>query len=341
LADDATQAAHDLRVALESARPASSDLAGPESLAVAGRADPRSARVDGALPEADASTLTATELRRALDTTGVMIVRNVIQRDRCRSLAEMCREAALARDVTLGYAPCSTETSELDLFEPDDERGRDRHGDRHIAKACEAIFVADWPPAARALIEVLAESSIIQVVADLLGEWPAFAFEKWVLRHIPTALVPSRVHDDFYPGWHQDGAVGWPEPSRAIDVWIAFESCGDDTGRRGLEVVPRPMRHVLPSLTVGALYFTILIELLELSPPCRPSLAPGDALIFDGHTVHRTGGGQNYSASRASADCWLFAPSSFPRDLTPLSFSTPRTQGGVAQVERRRIATGL
>ncbi len=52
----------------------------------------------------------------------------------------------------------------------------------------------------------------------------------------------------------------------------------------------------------------------------RPAFAPGDALLFDHLTLHRTGVGPGMSRDRYAIESWFFAPSTYPQAQVPLLF---------------------
>jgi len=54
--------------------------------------------------------------------------------------------------------------------------------------------------------------------------------------------------------------------------------------------------------------------------PVDPVFEPGDALVLDERTVHRTGSRPGLTSSRHAIEAWFFAPSSAPDDQTAFVF---------------------
>jgi len=123
--------------------------------------------------------------------------------------------------------------------------------------------------------------SIEADVTRLLGRgWHFFAKRSYFRRHIGVAkAVP----------WHIDAdAAGlYRVAASVINVWLPLDSVGDHLP--SLDVVPRShtvMRQV-PLLTGNDLYRGDEFA-SAIGPHRTPRLEPGDALIFDQFSLHRT-----------------------------------------------------
>ncbi len=124
--------------------------------------------------------------------------------------------------------------------------------------------------------------------------------------------------------WHQDAAF-YGGPVGAVNVWSALTPVGDCCG--AVEVVPRRMDGVVgfpgdalanleapPPLDYSlGLPVSAIRRILDETPLAAPVLEPGDAMVFDDMTLHRTGTAPWTVPSRDIAITWFFEPARFPR----------------------------
>ncbi len=147
-----------------------------------------------------------------------------------------------------------------------------------------------------ALIEIAQNLRRGALAASFAARWGddsvALAVDAcWIRRQYPPSAIPAGHAPH---GWHQDGALGArfdvpPEhdDARLLDLltcWIALVPCGKDAP--GLELAPAAAREARLDLAQ-------LADLAERTdrrdiPTDRPTLAAGDALLFDGRVPHRT-----------------------------------------------------
>lgn len=331
VADEPQDSARDLRAVVDPDRTVGSrGLAAPAAV-VAG------------LPEAAAEDVTGATVAAALASHGVLLVRGLVDRDACEVLSRACDDACRARDALFGSAP-SDDVEPLVPFDPGRRLPTPLPMLRRVAARCEAVYGVDRPAAMDLLVAALVGSPVVAAVAEHLGEWPALALERLLLRRVPVVLPESCAPESLYPGWHQDG-FDWPAPDRAIDLWVAFDRCGAGTGVRGLEVLAQPTARIIDDDGDLALPDDLfgpgtgedrMVDLVgpvgahAVAQPAaerhHPTLEAGDALVFDGHLVHRSAGGRHDAGTRSSAEVWLFAPSAFPPELTPLGLRRSRAQ---------------
>lgn len=119
--------------------------------------------------------------------------------------------------------------------------------------------------------------------------------------------------------WHQDAAFFGREVV-ALNAWTAFTPVGADAP--GLDIVPSRLDAVVSfedredelrydpapiTYTVNGLP-PAMEAVLERFPPVAPALGPGDSLLFDEMTMHRT---QLGTGLREYLVAWAFAPSQF------------------------------
>lgn len=279
-------------------------------------------RGDG-LSEVDAGDVTADSVRAALAELGVLVVRGAADPVVAAELRVAALEACRAVDGLVGLVP-GDEAPTTVPFQHDGPLAEHFRNLRPVNRVCQGAMMSDWPQAFGPLIGALAATPLPEALAGYLGEAPSLAVEKTVLRHIPIDFNhdPAPFFPDSVRGWHQDGLL-WEHPSAAVNVWLAGERCGGDTGLRGVELLPRPERVRLPAFTDGSPqgYAAAVLDLQRTHPAPHPVLEAGDALVFDGWFVHRTPPEAGYGTSRASAELWFFAPSAFPGRLHPLTLA--------------------
>lgn len=163
------------------------------------------------------------------------------------------------------------------------------------------------------------EVGLARLVADYFREPP-------VVMSLRTQLLRSEPS----PGlnWHQDAA--FLGGISALNAWTALTPAGRD--RPGVEFIPHRFDHVVGLSDSGndfevnteSLHYMrdrgyepLIEEELRRNPSVEPELNPGDALLFDEMTVHRTGSTQWRAPFREAAITWFFAPSRFPNFGAP------------------------
>lgn len=174
------------------------------------------------------------------------------------------------------------------------------------------------PSAACDVIEMYKEVGVARPIAEYLGARPVLMSER-------IRLTRQRAG----PGlaWHQDASF-YGGAFYAVNVWLAVSPCG--AGAPGLNVIPRRFDSVCgmeegESFPLPVEYgerFTPerIRELAGEVPICDPDFAPGDALLFDEMTMHRTAPKEWKHTYRDSAVTWFLAPSRIPDGVTPLVF---------------------
>jgi hypothetical protein len=273
---------------------------------------------DGPIASVGAAGLSVDALARGLRQDGALIVRGLVPSERCAALAHRIADACAGRDRFREGAPAGP-GARFAPFEPRREMGMPLTFLRHVARMCEAVMVADAPSVLDLLLATVAETGVVSLVAEHLGESPALSVDKTLTRHAPARIAESYLPDHLHPGWHQDGA-SWDHGTRALDLWIAFDNCGPGTGRRSIELHPRPMREIVPEAFDDPPAHVAALEAIQRSvAPVALALAAGDAVLFDHLNLHRTEGGRSFTEPRASAELWFFAPSVFPAGLTPMA----------------------
>ncbi len=181
------------------------------------------------------------------------------------------------------------------------------------------IQVPDRPSLLEDLLAMYTANGLGRVLEEYLGSRPVILAERTRL-HRDRAGLP----------WHQDAAFfrGVLGP---VNVWVSLTPAGVD--RPGLEVIPRTFGQVFgteggtyPGLDYGAkLDGTFIDGIAADHRPVTPVFTPGDALLFDDMTMHRTHVTSEMGHLRDVLVCWFFAPGrlpevSYPTYWTPLVF---------------------
>ena len=149
--------------------------------------------------------------------------------------------------------------------------------------------------------------------------------QAWVRRQY---AVHRRPPGHVAHSWHQDGALLYPfDPTgarapdadgllRMVTCWVALTPCGQNAP--GLELVRQHLDSLLPpsELTDSRVCARCPAELFW-----RPVMEPGDVLLFDGSTLHRTHVEPHMEADRTSIELRFFPAHSIPERLAGDRFS--------------------
>lgn len=260
---------------------------------------------DGTVPEISADALDARTLAAGLLHHGCLIVRGLLSRPDATRLADGISrvfESATAVKATAGSRPGLA----LPWYGPF------KAGDVQIAmqravvqKAGAAVWTADSPRMLFDLLDVFERRRVIDIIQEHLGERPVLSVEKATLR-----LVPPTTGTD----WHQDGAF-LGASIRAVNVWLALSACGVDAP--GLDLLPRRIPYIVETGTHGAKFkWSVGADRVTLeakgTPIASPVFEPGDAVVIDQLSLHRTGVRPSMTHSRWAIESWFLAPSTIP-----------------------------
>lgn len=153
----------------------------------------------------------------------------------------------------------------------------------------------------RPLTGLLMHTVLVELAWTYLGKKPVAHVDSYVRVQEPKQ---RRTHLPF----HRDQTV---IGARLLNVWIPLVPCGHDAP--GLEIVAGSDGRRLDAANPSAAGVVERARLDEASVLAafpseafwRPVLAPGDALIFSGETIHRTHITQGMKRPRASIDLRL------------------------------------
>ncbi len=105
-------------------------------------------------------------------------------------------------------------------------------------------------------------------------------------------------------------------------MWTALTPCGVDAP--SVDVFARPFADIVATGTDDARYdWSVSAEQAERAGTrdvVRPVFAPGDALLFNQLTLHRTGVSPEMTRDRYALESWFFAPSTYPHEQVPIAF---------------------
>ena len=265
--------------------------------------------VDG-MPAVEPGRLSAGALRAGILEGGCLLVRGVVGPDTAARLVEGIERSFAARDRGEKnnpdpgwYEPLSIGGGEYNLARQ-----------RQWVTSAGGVWTADSPRMTFELIDLFAQSGLVEVIGGYLGERPAASVNKWTLRRVS----PGGDAD-----WHQDGAF-LGDDIRAMNVWLALTDCGRDAP--GMDIVTRRLDGVIETGTEGARFdWSVspakVAELLDGEEPLRPAFQAGDVLLFDELFLHQTANSDEMTTDRYAVETWCFGPSFYPDKQVPLVFS--------------------
>ena len=142
-----------------------------------------------------------------------------------------------------------------------------------------AVDLAGWHRTVPWAYELAALPPLVACMDEACGgPCAVWASEMWIKPPQSSMAVP----------WHQDD-VFWPDPNpRTVSAWIALTEASAANG--GASFVRRSQLRVWPHEDVdektGGLNRGIAPAEVPPEDIWTPSLSPGEAVIFDGRTVH-------------------------------------------------------
>jgi hypothetical protein len=270
------------------------------------------------IPEVAREDLTVERLRSGIANHGSLIVRGLANREQVAKLRGDIDKALAAFDALAD----GVDRPELaGWFEP---FAQDRKSNRTGKRKRGSVLAVDSPPALFDLIETLDATGVGRLARDYFGEPPMILAKKATLRRI------SR--DARTGGWHQDGAF-MGAGIRSLNLWLSLSHCGDDAP--GLDVVGHRLDELVQSGDGAFASWGVkphVAERVGAGAIVRPIFAPGDALLLDHLTLHRTAVDEGMQSDRHAIETWLFAPSTYdamtakggqsyePRDQLPIFY---------------------
>jgi len=264
-----------------------------------------------AIPEIDASRLSATVVGGAIRHHGSLIVRRLLDPERVAELGDTVERAFAAREshfagapreqTTPWFVPCGEWSARLPA---DAARAR-----MFVRQVGSAVHVVDSPRALHLVLGALRRVGLPGIASECLGERAVLTANKTTLRLVPP---------DANVGWHQDGSFMGADV-QALNVWVALTACGTGTEAPGLHVVPRRIDEIAP--VPGGPDITVAgSAVAAYAPPVTPFFAAGDALVFDQMLLHSTGGAPGLTVPRLALETWMFRATDVPAGYLPVTF---------------------
>jgi hypothetical protein len=270
------------------------------------------------IPEIARDELTVDAVRSGIAHHGSLVVRGLAKPDQVKQLKDDVDKSLAAFDAHADGVDRSDLAGWFEPFAPD------RSSNRTKKRARGSVLAVDSPPALFDLIETLKATGVHQLAREYFGEPAMILAKKVTLRRI------SR--DGRTGGWHQDGAF-MGAGIRSLNLWLSLSHCGDSAP--GLDVVGRRLDALVQSGDGAFADWGVkphVAEEVAEGTIERPIFEPGDALLLDHLTLHRTAVDVGMTNDRHAIETWLFAPSTYdamtakgaqsyePRDQLPILF---------------------
>jgi hypothetical protein len=270
------------------------------------------------IPEIAREDLTVGRIRSGIMNHGSLVVRGMANRDHVERLRTDIDKSLAAFDAGADGLDRPDLAGWFEPFSPD------RRSNRTKKRARGSVLAVDSPPALFDLIETFEEAGVRRLVSDYFGEPPMILARKATLRKIPREAKTG--------GWHQDGAF-MGAGIRSLNLWLSLSHCGEDAP--GLDVVGRRLDELVESGDGAFAAWGVkphVAEEVAAGAVERPIFEPGDALLLDHLTLHRTAVDAGMKNDRYAIETWLFAPSTYdamtakggqsyePRDQLPILY---------------------
>jgi len=194
-------------------------------------------------------------------------------------------------------------------------------GQRYLANASSlnlaAAFGAEHSLAGLEAVLTVSFRTLVELTLGGPAVWDldqAWLRRQYALKDYPPRHAPHT--------WHQDGALGFdfaapganePGPDALLPMvtcWLPLNPCGRDAP--GLELIARRVTRLLPVIALRDEY---LRATFPLEAFWRPVLKPGDALLFEGGTLHRTFVTPEMASDRTSIEFRFFRADGIPARL--------------------------
>ena len=263
------------------------------------------------IPEVDAGALDADTIRAGVLGHGSLIVRGLVPPDAAAACAASIDEVFDGYDaVTRSGDPAAG----LPWYEAFTSTGPVSWtlAERMWAQKLGGIVAADSPRGLAQVVDLYESVGLGAVIEDYLGERPALSVKKLTLR---------RTAPDVPTEWHQDGSF-LGDGTRTLNVWLALSPCGVDAP--SLDIVPQRFDTIVATGTDDSKFdwsvSRAMADRVSERPLIRPVFAPGDAVLFDQFTLHRTGLDEAMDRTRYAIESWFFAPSTYPHEQIAVAF---------------------
>ena len=264
---------------------------------------------DGIIPEIQARELNAETLRTAIDTSGYLIVRGLLDTQDTADLRH-CIDQALGARVDAEQNPEPPNNDPWYYPSP-------HFPGTHVAFSklkkqkpyarTGSIMVIDSPRGSFRVLDLYRKLGLKKLLDTYFREPAVLATRKWVFR----LIEPRDLGRGIGGGWHQDGRF-MGEGIRALNMWVALTECGEGTDAPGITLLPKRISEILETGTRGAnidwvVAGALVEELAADAPVVSPYFNDGDALFFDHFSLHRSGHEPGLSRNRYALESWFYA----------------------------------
>ena len=266
---------------------------------------------EAGVPEVAAADLDADLLNAGLQHRGCLLVRGLLAPDVAAALLGDLQQSFAASEAHAQGAPLAATAPWYVPFEPD-PRYSFGAMERAFSREIGGVLSVESPRALFRVIEALKGANIDRLLTDYFGDVPTLSAKKSTLRRArPTS--PTE--------WHQDGAF-LGTGTRTVNSWIALTRCGRDAP--GIDVFAKAFDDIVETGTDNALFDWSVspqqAERIGTSYVVRPEFEPGDALLFNQMTLHRSGIDPSMAHDRYAIESWFFATSTYPYEQVPILF---------------------
>ena len=270
------------------------------------------------IPAISRERLTVEQLRSGITHHGSLIVRGLANQDQVNQLTTDIDKTFIAFDAQADGVHRSDLAGWFEPFR------QNRGSNRTLKRKRGAVLAVDSPPTLFDLIEAFDARGVGHLARDYFGEPPTMLAKKVTLRRMPR--------DARTGGWHQDGSF-MGAGIISLNVWLSLSHCGDNAP--GLDVVGRRLEELVPMGDGAFADWGVkpqVAEQVAAGEIVRPIFEPGDALLLDHLTLHRTAVDAGMDNDRYAIETWLFAPSTYdamtakggqeyePRDQLPILY---------------------
>jgi hypothetical protein len=258
------------------------------------------------LPEIARSDLTAELLTGALQHHGVLMVRGLldvpvaerlgVEVNRAFDAQQRWREGTPVSETTPTFVPL--DNHERYPLRPKAALGRQWERYRRV-------LAVDAPHLLFELFDEWQAVGLDRVLREYFGSRPVLGENKFCVRRIPYRDSP------FGDSWHQEASVfDVDQYLRAVNLWMALSPCGERAP--AIEFLPAPIGEVVTTEHAYSVSEASAIEAARGRTAASPVFEPGDGVLFNELTFHRTNQREDMDEIRLNVEAWFFAPWSHP-----------------------------
>jgi hypothetical protein len=182
--------------------------------------------------------------------------------------------------------------------------------------------LASVPEELALVLDIYRDCGLLGAIGDYMGATPLLHLERAKLRRHMVSEAPYI----YGVPWHQDGAF-FERTIYGVNCWAAVSACGAQAP--GIIILPRRLEEVVGwnlADGIAPVDYGKLIPKEEIRRVSQgyviaePDLQPGDAILFDEMTLHRSSRPKpNALADQIVTISWFFRGPGFPQKGLPLA----------------------